>query len=70
MSTSRNLFGTKQSTVAKGKDTFDEYINGSRSYWDRYKYGSNRQLKEIRRRLGISGQSNTETSESKSETSQ
>lgn len=70
MSTSRNLFGTKQSTTAKGADTFDDYVNSSRSYWDRYKYGSNRQLKEIRRRLGLSGQSNTETSESKSETSQ
>lgn len=70
MSTSRNLFGTKQSTTAKGADTFDDYVNSSRSYWDRYKYGSNRQLKEIRRRLGLSTQSNTETSENKSETSQ
>lgn len=51
--TSRNLFGTKQVSSQQGNDVFNDYISGNRSYWDRYKYGSNTELKGIYNRLNI-----------------
>ena len=51
LGTSRNLFGTKQVSSQQGNDVFKDYISGNRSYWDRYKYGSNTELKGIYNRL-------------------
>ena len=61
--TSRNLFGTKQVNSQQGNDVFNDYISGNRSYWDRYKYGSNAELKGIYNRLNISNNQVSKPSE-------
>ena len=75
LGTSRNLFGTKQVSSQQGNDVFNDYISGNRSYWERYKYGSNTELKGIYNRLNInnnplnnnqSSKSSTKTTETKS----
>lgn len=53
--TSRNLFETTSQNKAKGEDVFESYVSGHRGYWDRYKYGSNRELRGIYNRLNING---------------
>ena len=62
LGTSRNLFKTKQVTTQSGNDVFNKYVSGNRNYWDRYLYGSNRELRGIynRLRLNENGLNSTE----------
>ena len=49
MRTSGDSFGVNKEPISRGQDKFDNYINGDRGLWDRFKYGSNRTLRGMDR---------------------
>ena len=62
------VIGKKTQEASKGKDDFDSWLE-NRGAWSKWKLGTNKNLKQIKKNLGI-GTTKQWTSESKSETSQ
>jgi len=54
--TLKDLFGTQtKSSVNRGTDNFENWL-GQRDIWNKIAYGSNRELKGVRNRLGITSE--------------